>query len=82
MPIWVFCGQAGHCGARMVFAVNAEENGGTMSYDAFSAHAEQRNGTAAVAAATNNSAIGSFSCRADTRHLVILALMAIFNFLI
>lgn len=26
-PIWGYCGQTGHCGAGMVFAINAVESG-------------------------------------------------------
>jgi len=47
-PIWVYCKQtnpSSHCGAGMVFSVNAVE-GGSNSFEAFKANAIRLNGTA------------------------------------
>jgi plastocyanin len=44
-PIWAYCRQATHCGAGMVFAVNAVESGAN-NFAAFQAKAIQLNGTA------------------------------------
>jgi len=43
-PIWAYCRQATHCGAGMVFAVNAVESG-PNNFAAFQAKAMQLNGT-------------------------------------
>lgn len=37
-PIWMFCGQTGHCGQGMVFSVNAPATGNT--FDAYLANAK------------------------------------------
>ena len=43
-PIWAFCGQAGHCGSGMVFAVNSDESSG-RNFAAFQGLAKTLNGT-------------------------------------
>lgn len=43
-PIWAYCGQAGHCGAGMVFAVNSDESSG-QTFTAFQSLAKNLNGT-------------------------------------
>lgn len=55
-PIWAYCGQttpASHCGAGMVFAINAV-NGSARDFPAFQKLAEQLNGTAPASAAQLN----------------------------
>jgi len=53
-PIWAYCKQTSHCGAGMVFAVNAVETG-TNTFEAFQAKAMQLNGTGT----SSSSAAGS-----------------------
>ncbi|KIP05985.1 hypothetical protein PHLGIDRAFT_107475 [Phlebiopsis gigantea 11061_1 CR5-6] len=43
-PLWAFCRQTNHCGAGMVFSVNAPELGPT-TFEAFTARAKELNGT-------------------------------------
>lgn len=43
-PIWAYCGQSGHCGAGMVFAVNSDESSG-QNFAAFQTLAKSLNGT-------------------------------------
>jgi plastocyanin len=43
-PIWAYCGQAGHCGSGMVFAVNSDESSG-QTFAAFQNLAKTLNGT-------------------------------------
>jgi len=43
-PIWAYCGQTGHCGAGMVFAVNSDESSG-QNFAAFQSLAKTLNGT-------------------------------------
>jgi plastocyanin len=43
-PIWAYCGQSGHCGAGMVFAVNSDESSG-QTFAAFQSLAKTLNGT-------------------------------------
>lgn len=43
-PIWAYCGQAGHCGSGMVFAVNSDESS-ARSFTAFQTLAKNLNGT-------------------------------------
>jgi len=43
-PIWAYCGQSGHCGAGMVFAVNSDESSG-QNFAAFQSQAKTLNGT-------------------------------------
>jgi plastocyanin len=43
-PIWAYCGQTGHCGSGMVFAVNSDESSG-QSFTAFQSLAKSLNGT-------------------------------------
>jgi plastocyanin len=61
-PIWAYCGQTApvsHCGAGMVFAINAVDNS-TRSYDAFVDVAKQLNGTAAASGGSpSNTASGA-----------------------
>jgi len=45
-PIWAYCKQGNHCGAGMVFAANAVENG-PRNFTAFQDLARQINGTGA-----------------------------------
>ncbi|KAI0318493.1 hypothetical protein OF83DRAFT_1171065 [Amylostereum chailletii] len=52
-PIWVFCGQTGHCGAGMVFAINSVENS-TRNFAAFQALAKELNGTGASTSASSS----------------------------
>ncbi|KAJ7631079.1 hypothetical protein FB45DRAFT_833974 [Roridomyces roridus] len=56
-PIWAYCRQkapTSHCGAGMVFSINAIESG-PRNFAAFQALAEQLNGTAAAALASPSS---------------------------
>lgn len=60
-PIWAFCGQttpSSHCGAGMVFAINAIDNT-TRNFAAFQALAEQVNGTASASGSASNTASGA-----------------------
>jgi len=62
-PIWAYCGQtapSSHCGAGMVFAINAVDNS-TRNFAAFQTLAEQLNGTASASgsASATGSASGS-----------------------
>lgn len=43
-PIWAYCGQSGHCGSGMVFAVNSDESSG-QTFAAFQNLAKSLNGT-------------------------------------
>lgn len=43
-PIWAYCGQTGHCGSGMVFAVNSDE-GSAQNFAAFQGLAKTLNGT-------------------------------------
>ncbi|KAF8610513.1 hypothetical protein BDV93DRAFT_430391 [Ceratobasidium sp. AG-I] len=51
-PAWAYCRQANHCGAGMVFAINAVESS-NKSFAAFQALAKQLNGTAASGTASS-----------------------------
>lgn len=53
-PIWTYCRQANHCGAGMVFAINAVESG-NKSFSAYQALAKQLNGTAPAGTASSAS---------------------------
>lgn len=62
-PIWFYCRQhkpdgSSHCGAGMVFAVNAVENS-PRNFTAFKGLAQTLNGTVAAGAAANGSANGN-----------------------
>ncbi|KII88409.1 hypothetical protein PLICRDRAFT_111045 [Plicaturopsis crispa FD-325 SS-3] len=59
-PIWVFCGQTGHCGQGMVFSVNAPADPAPNSFDAFQALAIAQNGTS-NATSTSASATSTFA---------------------
>lgn len=50
-PLWFYCGQTGHCGQGMVFAINPPADG-DHSFEAFRALAIARNGTSATGSAT------------------------------
>jgi plastocyanin len=54
-PVWAYCRQANHCGAGMVFAINAVE-GGNRSFAAFQALAKQINGTGSGTPASSSAA--------------------------
>ncbi|KAF9558441.1 hypothetical protein CPC08DRAFT_639023, partial [Agrocybe pediades] len=54
-PIWGYCGQTGHCGQGMVFAINAVESG-PNNFAAFQTIAKN---TASTSAGGNNSTGGS-----------------------
>jgi hypothetical protein len=53
-PVWVYCGQTGHCGQGMVFSVNALEDGGGHSFEDFQRLANNSASVAAVSAAQSN----------------------------
>lgn len=56
-PIWAYCGQTtptSHCGAGMVFAINAIDNS-THNFAAFQTLAEQLNGTASASGSATGS---------------------------
>lgn len=55
-PIWAYCGQSGHCGSGMVFAVNSDESSG-QSFAAFQGLSKTLNGTTSSnsTSPTNNS---------------------------
>ncbi|CAE6481845.1 unnamed protein product [Rhizoctonia solani] len=54
-PVWAYCRQANHCGAGMVFAINAVESG-NKSFAAYQALAKQLNGTGSGTPASSTSA--------------------------
>ncbi|TFK22263.1 hypothetical protein FA15DRAFT_695849 [Coprinopsis marcescibilis] len=47
-PLWFYCGQTGHCGDGMVFAINAPGAPSEFSFEAHQALAIARNGTGAT----------------------------------
>jgi len=51
-PIWGYCGQVNHCGAGMVFSINAVESG-PNNFGAFQALAKHTNATSASASGSN-----------------------------
>ena len=54
-PIWMFCGQTGHCGQGMVFSINAPATGNT--FDAYLANAKATaSGTTATTGTAGTSA--------------------------
>jgi len=57
-PVWAYCKQATHCGAGMVFSVNAVQ-GSARDFDAFKSVAQQLNGTQLAATAPSASASGN-----------------------
>jgi len=84
-PIWAYCGQTNptsHCGAGMVFAVNAMDNT-TRNFAAFQSLAEQLNGTGSASASgsgaqpsqTGNTG-GAFSLRVGGAS-VVMALIGV-----
>ncbi|KJA16243.1 hypothetical protein HYPSUDRAFT_148004 [Hypholoma sublateritium FD-334 SS-4] len=48
-PLWFFCGQVGHCGQGMVFAINPPADPAPNSFSAFKALAIAQNGTSSSA---------------------------------
>ncbi|KAJ2919925.1 hypothetical protein MD484_g453, partial [Candolleomyces efflorescens] len=50
-PLWFYCGQTGHCGQGMVFAINPPAEG-DHSFEAFQHRAIAQNGTAAAPSST------------------------------
>ncbi|CAE6520838.1 unnamed protein product [Rhizoctonia solani] len=54
-PVWAYCRQANHCGAGMVFAINAVESG-NKSFAAYQALAKQLNGTGSGTPASSSAA--------------------------
>ncbi|KAJ7235878.1 Cupredoxin [Mycena haematopus] len=80
-PIWAYCGQktpVSHCGAGMVFSVNAVDNS-TRNFAAFQSVAEQLNGTGAASgsAAAPSQAGGALSLRVGGGAGVVMALIAV-----
>ncbi|RAO64061.1 uncharacterized protein BHQ10_000073 [Talaromyces amestolkiae] len=57
-PIWMFCGQTGHCGEGMVFSINPTA---AKSQDAFLSAAKAQNGTATAAGTGAGAAAASSS---------------------
>ncbi|KAF7426398.1 hypothetical protein PC9H_008766 [Pleurotus ostreatus] len=51
-PKWFYCGQTGHCGQGMVFAINPAPEGEARSFKAFRDLAIAINGTAAASSAS------------------------------
>jgi len=82
-PVWAYCGQtapASHCGAGMVFAINAADNT-THDFSAFQSVAEQLNGTGSASASTPSSTgnTGSgVSLRSSSSVGVVVAIAAVF----
>ncbi|CCO28080.1 hypothetical protein BN14_02072 [Rhizoctonia solani AG-1 IB] len=54
-PVWAYCRQGNHCGAGMVFAINAVESG-NKSFTAYQALAKQLNGTGSGTPASSSAA--------------------------
>ncbi|KAG6852541.1 hypothetical protein C0991_011057 [Blastosporella zonata] len=54
-PVWVYCGQKGHCGKGMVFAINPPADPSPKSFAAFQALAISINGTASNTSTTATS---------------------------
>jgi len=80
-PIWAYCGQttpASHCGAGMVFAINAID-ASARNFSAFQTIAEQLNGTAAanIAAPSGTAApSGADSLHVPGAVLTVVAIVA------
>jgi len=65
-PIWAYCGQAGHCGAGMVFAVNSDESSG-RNFTAFQSLAKTLNGTSSSNSTNpNNGTAGNNGTTSNT----------------
>ncbi|KAF9487999.1 hypothetical protein BDN71DRAFT_1513466 [Pleurotus eryngii] len=60
-PKWFYCGQTGHCGQGMVFAINPAPEGEARSFQAFRDLAINANGTANASSAVVSSAFASSS---------------------
>ncbi|KAJ8700775.1 hypothetical protein PTI98_003765 [Pleurotus ostreatus] len=58
-PAWFYCGQTGHCGQGMVFAVNPPAEPSPRSFTAFRDLAIATNGTASSSAAASSTASSS-----------------------
>ncbi|KAJ1309885.1 hypothetical protein OPQ81_006647 [Rhizoctonia solani] len=73
-PVWAYCRQANHCGAGMVFAINAVENS-NKSFAAFQALAKQLNGTGSGTPASSSAAPSATASAAPSAngasHLVV-----------
>jgi len=73
-PIWVYCGQTGHCGKGMVFAVNSDESeGSARTFDAFQKLAIAINGTSSE---SNSNSTGNTSSNQDGAAPTVRASMA------
>ncbi|KAI0094609.1 hypothetical protein BDY19DRAFT_913727 [Irpex rosettiformis] len=59
-PLWFFCGQTGHCGKGMVFAVNPVQSS-ARNFSAFQTLAQVVNGTNSTGAASTNTPTNSSS---------------------
>jgi plastocyanin len=86
-PIWAYCGQtapSSHCGAGMVFAINAIDSS-ARNFSAFQSLAEQLNGTASAsgsgaspsATGAGGTTGGALSVRVGGGASVVFALIAI-----
>ncbi|KAF4579497.1 hypothetical protein EYR40_000329 [Pleurotus pulmonarius] len=58
-PAWFYCGQTGHCGQGMVFAVNPPAEPSPRSFTAFRNLAIATNGTASSSASAASSTVSS-----------------------
>ncbi|KAI0928003.1 hypothetical protein AcW1_005388 [Taiwanofungus camphoratus] len=76
-PIWAFCRQTGHCGAGMVFSVNAIESG-PNNFAAFQAKAKQLNGTTSDTATTNGTRVTTVGRGAGAVATIIAIITALF----
>jgi plastocyanin len=83
-PVWAYCGQtapSSHCGAGMVFSINAVDNS-TRDFDAFKSVAESLNGTGSASGSgaapsqTGNTG-GALSLRVGGGASVVMALIAV-----
>jgi len=77
--LWYYCGQTSptsHCGAGMVFAVNAPDNS-TRNFTAFQAVAEALNGTSAASAPASSQTGGALSLRVGGGAGVVMAIIAV-----
>ncbi|EMD34426.1 hypothetical protein CERSUDRAFT_117296 [Gelatoporia subvermispora B] len=81
-PIWAFCRQTNptsHCGAGMVFSVNAVE-GGPNNFAAFQATAIQLNGTNSTTSVSSDN--GSSGPQVDYARSVVAAITVVLSFVI
>lgn len=79
-PVWVFCRQTGHCGAGMVFSVNAVTSG-SNTFSAFRNNAIEQNGTASAAksASSAGATSGALSVRLSLARFAGLGLASAFT---